>query len=391
LVYENFIIAKSYNQDFIDIWVKSINQRVSKKYSENYWYKVIFRKSRTSLGKYYTGSWYGDIGDYSYSISKVPNILLCYILSSKFSISLDDLNVPVLDLGNIEIDNSQELSLKEISELYNPYLDFRTLLLELGILRRFSKIPLAVHEDFGSFLYLENKEWKSKIFCNISSYDNFINKLKNKIMLAENNNISLHSLFENNYDTKDMNKYKIYIKNEIKSYSISEYTIKRKKDISAQNKIRRLESKKRDKLETPTILDTNKKYLTAREALELCKASFSVITFNRILNQLGMLTKVEYKENILSNWIIVNEGLFYGDNIFKSEPFSYLEKELTINLKKILCHDEENEIYGTKYSEDRICSYNNKKIFEITTLKWKSDKFLKLYKIVRDVYIEEKK
>lgn len=40
------------------------------------------------------------------------------------------------------------------------------------------------------------------------------------------------------------------------------------------------------------------------------------ITFIRILKNMNIITKVEFKPNRISDWIIINDGLLYGDNIF---------------------------------------------------------------------------
>jgi len=64
-IYNHFIIAKSNNPIYIDVWIKNEN-KLQQNYVENYWYKATFKNTRiVDFGegnKLIAAGWYGGDG-----------------------------------------------------------------------------------------------------------------------------------------------------------------------------------------------------------------------------------------------------------------------------------------------------------------------------------------
>ena len=143
---------------------------------------------------------------------------------------------------------------------------------------------------------------------------------------------------------------------------------------------------------TPTTIETQKKYLKTSDILILCKAPFGVATFNKILKELKIIEKIEYKRGKFTRWILINEGLIYGDNILDNYNGQYnyitsIELENTKKFKWVEKKIESNLYNDYKHiAHDDFLSINEKEYFPHTDIYWKTENFLELYKQIRDIF-----
>ena len=143
---------------------------------------------------------------------------------------------------------------------------------------------------------------------------------------------------------------------------------------------------------TPTTIETQKKYLKTSDILILCKAPFGVATFNKILKELKIKEKIEYKRGKFTRWILINEGLIYGDNILDNYNGQYnyitsIELENTKKFKWVEKKIESNLYNDYKHiAHDDFLSINEKEYFPHTDIYWKTENFLELYKQIRDIF-----
>ena len=255
-----------------------------------------------------------------------------------------------------EIEEKEKILLfqEEQCRLYNETESIRTLFSKYNISHITSnELSEIIKLNYVSDNYvIESKEKYCKlVFDKIRFYDKyfleFLNNLKDKI--------------------EDYRVYKIEEKKKKKSY----------RQELLNNKL-------------PNVIKTEEKYLHTDKILKLCEAPFDSRTFNRILKELNFIEKVEYKINRFSEWVLINDGLQYGDNIIYSSneyplSLSYVDVE-NIKPLKWLEHNLDNDAYilHTEY-----IVRTNKISFPHTYINWKTDKFLDLYKQVRAIYDSE--
>lgn len=145
-------------------------------------------------------------------------------------------------------------------------------------------------------------------------------------------------------------------------------------------------------LESFESIDSNEKYLKTKNILQLCKAPFGVATFNKILKELKIIEKIEYKRGKFTRWILINEGLIYGDNILDNYNGQYnyitsIELENTKKFKWVEKKIESNLYNDYKHiAHDDFLSINEKEYFPHTDIYWKTENFLELYKQIRDIF-----
>lgn len=303
--------------------------------------------------------------------------MACYAISYKLNIPIEKFNI--LNFSTEFINDECEMTLDNIDEFFNKSNSFRELLTELNIID-----GIKIHKDYESIFYLKNNT-KTILLCNMNKFKELAKKIQNRIGTIIDNTLTFDDLANSMYkkDKIEENDYKIYYQFEYQS------NILKKKDLLLKKK-RILLSKEKKKKNLiahgiPKNINTTKKYLNTQDILKLCDAPFGIVKFNNILKLLNYITKIEYKPSIFSKYILIDDGLQYGDNIANKNNFSYIEK---LNLKAFpwVEYDVHINEYINKYE---FILYDEILCIPSCTIFWYVDSFLELYQKVCNIYIDE--
>lgn len=241
---------------------------------------------------------------------------------------------------------------------------------------------------------------QNKIYSSTYKINDLLKKYNIKYIIGKDllKIINIKYVKNNIIVVSDIKKYCVNIYENIRFYDeyfvefldilendIKMFNLNKKEDI----KIKKLAKKQKENRliarGIPKEIKSIKKYLTTKEILELCDTPFDIIKFNTILKQLNLITKIEYKPNIFSNYILIHDGLKYGDNISEINSFSYID---FINIKPFVWVEFNTEL--NKYiTRDDFIMHNEIMCIPSCSIFWKVDLFLELYQKVCDVYIDE--